>query len=127
MFIFLNYINFSIRLALKNMFFNTKNYLSTKKGPALSLVLDIVAALVDVGEQSLAIVLFDDVGKFRQSSADFVNLVWTIWIEQDLCEQIIVLTQEASGDRHVLLESRSRSILWLHHTREGECRDEGDG
>lgn len=32
LFIFLNYITFSIRLAPKNMFFYTNKYLSTKKG-----------------------------------------------------------------------------------------------
>lgn len=58
LFIFLKYVTISNYLLFKNVFFNTIN-IHPKKGPALSLVPDVGAALVDVSEQAFAVVLLD--------------------------------------------------------------------
>ena len=59
LFIFLKYVTISNCLTYKNVFFNTINIHPQKKGPALSLVPDVGAALVDVSEQAFAVVLLD--------------------------------------------------------------------
>ena len=64
---------------------------------------------------AFCILIADDFQQVLQFQADVLYLRGRAWIEQNLLEQVIVFTQQAFGNGHVLFEGGARSFLVFHY------------
>ncbi len=93
----------------------------------LIFLFDILADAGKVGFHSLAVVMLDDVKKFRHLRLYFHQLLRSVGVEEDLADKVIVFRHETACYLHVAFESRARRFLMLHHSGKCQCGGKGYG
>ena len=85
------------------------------------------AYLGEVLPHTLSVALIDDLEQLLELTTDVLDLAGGAGVEENLLQQVVVLTEQPLGNGHMLLEGGTGRFLLLHDGGKDEGAHEGDG